>query len=55
MILGLGNDMIDIRRIEKSLARFGARFENRVFTESEQQKGRGPEKRRRKNHRRDLR
>jgi holo-[acyl-carrier protein] synthase len=38
MILGLGNDMIDIRRIEKSLGRFGARFENRVFTAREQQK-----------------
>ena len=38
MILGLGNDLIDIRRIEKTLARFGARFIDRVFTEAEQAK-----------------
>ncbi|WP_306253408.1 holo-ACP synthase [Parvularcula sp. IMCC14364] len=38
MILGIGNDLIDIRRIEKSLERFGERFVNRVFTELEQQK-----------------
>ena len=36
MVIGLGNDMIDIRRIEKTLERFGARFVNRVFTETEQ-------------------
>ncbi len=38
MILGTGNDTTDIRRIEQSLARFGARFENRVFTPGERQK-----------------
>jgi holo-[acyl-carrier protein] synthase len=38
MILGVGNDMVDIRRIETSLERFGDRFINRVFTEIEQQK-----------------
>ncbi len=38
MIIGLGNDLIDIRRIEKTLERFGARFTDRVFTEIEQQK-----------------
>jgi holo-[acyl-carrier protein] synthase len=38
MILGIGSDLIDIRRIEKSLARFGARFEGRVFAESELRK-----------------
>ncbi|MCI5045792.1 MAG: holo-ACP synthase [Aquisalinus sp.] len=38
MILGIGNDLIDIRRIENSLERFGERFVNRVFTEIEQQK-----------------
>jgi holo-[acyl-carrier protein] synthase len=38
MILGLGNDLIDIRRIEKTLARFGSRFTDRVFTEVEQAK-----------------
>lgn len=35
MIIGLGNDMIDIRRIEKSLERFGDRFTDRIFTEIE--------------------
>jgi len=35
MILGIGNDMIDIRRIEQSLERFGDRFTNRIFTETE--------------------
>lgn len=35
MILGTGNDLIDIRRIEKSLDRFGKRFVNRIFTEKE--------------------
>jgi holo-[acyl-carrier protein] synthase len=38
MILGLGNDMVDIRRIEKTIARFGDRFINRIFTDIEQQK-----------------
>ena len=38
MILGLGNDVIDIRRIERSLERFGARFVNRIFTAEEQRK-----------------
>jgi len=36
MVIGLGNDMIDIRRIEKTLERFGARFVNRLFTGTEQ-------------------
>jgi holo-[acyl-carrier protein] synthase len=35
MILGLGSDMIDIRRIEKTLERHGPRFLSRVFTEQE--------------------
>ncbi|MBI1250180.1 MAG: holo-ACP synthase [Alphaproteobacteria bacterium] len=35
MILGIGSDLCDIRRIEKALARFGERFELRVFTEME--------------------
>jgi len=38
MILGIGSDLIDIRRIEKTLERFGDRFTNRVFTEIEQAK-----------------
>ena len=35
MILGIGNDICDIRRIEKTLARFGDRFLTRVFTDEE--------------------
>ena len=38
MIIGLGNDLIDIRRVEKTLERFGERFTKRVFTEVEQTK-----------------
>lgn len=38
MIIGIGNDLIDIRRIEKSLDRFGDRFTHRVFTEIERKK-----------------
>ena len=34
-IIGLGNDMIDITRIEATLARFGTRFINRTFTKIE--------------------
>jgi holo-[acyl-carrier protein] synthase len=35
MILGIGSDIIDIRRIERTLARFGDRFTLRVYTEVE--------------------
>ena len=38
MILGIGNDMIDIRRIEQTLARFGSRFTDRVFTTIERER-----------------
>jgi holo-[acyl-carrier protein] synthase len=38
MVIGLGNDIIDIRRIERTLERFGDRFIQRVFTETEQLK-----------------
>ncbi len=38
MIIGIGNDLIDIRRVEKTLARHDARFTKRVFTEIEQAK-----------------
>ena len=38
MILGIGNDVIDIRRVEKTLERFGSRFTDRVFTDVEQRK-----------------
>jgi holo-[acyl-carrier protein] synthase len=38
VILGLGNDIVDIRRIEKALDRFGERFLARVFTATERAK-----------------
>ena len=36
MILGIGADLASIERIESTIARFGARFINRVFTPTEQ-------------------
>ena len=36
MILGLGSDLVDIRRIEKTIARHGDRFILRIFTPTEQ-------------------
>jgi holo-[acyl-carrier protein] synthase len=41
MILGIGNDIIDIRRIERTLERYGRRFIERVFTPVEQKKSEG--------------
>ena len=38
MILGLGTDLTDIRRIEKTLERYGEQFEKRVFSERERKK-----------------
>jgi holo-[acyl-carrier protein] synthase len=38
VILGLGSDLIDIRRVEKTLERFSERFVQRVFTAIEQAK-----------------
>jgi len=38
MILGIGNDIIDIRRIELTLERFGDRFIERIFTDVERRK-----------------
>ncbi len=38
MNLGIGNDIIDIRRIEATLARYGDRFVERLFTEVERRK-----------------
>jgi holo-[acyl-carrier protein] synthase len=38
MIIGIGTDLCDIRRIEKTLERFGDRFRNRIFTAIEQNK-----------------
>jgi holo-[acyl-carrier protein] synthase len=41
MIIGLGNDLCDIRRIEDALARYGERFTHRCFTETERRKSDG--------------
>ncbi len=38
MIIGIGSDMIDIRRIEEAIGRYGDRFLNRIFTETERTK-----------------
>ncbi len=38
MIIGLGNDLIDIRRIEKAIERYGDRFLDRIFTPVERAK-----------------
>ena len=38
MIIGIGSDMVDIKRIEQSIERFGDRFLNRIFTETERAK-----------------
>jgi len=35
MILGIGTDLVDIRRIEQAIARHGDRFINRIYTEVE--------------------
>ncbi len=37
MIIGIGTDLVDIRRIEKSLKSSGKKFESRLFTLSEQE------------------
>lgn len=41
MIIGVGSDLCNIERIAASLDRFGARFERRVFTETERAKAAG--------------
>jgi holo-[acyl-carrier protein] synthase len=38
MIIGIGNDIVDIRRVEKTLERFGDRFRDRIFTDIEKKK-----------------
>jgi holo-[acyl-carrier protein] synthase len=38
MIIGIGNDIVDIRRVEKTLGRFGDRFRDRIFTDIEKKK-----------------
>lgn len=39
MITGIGTDIVDIRRIERLVERFGDRFLNKVYTPSEREKG----------------
>ena len=41
MIIGIGSDLCDIRRIERSIARFGDRFTERIFTAGERTKSDG--------------
>lgn len=41
MILGLGSDMVDIRRIEDAILRHGDRFLDRLFTETERLRSEG--------------
>jgi holo-[acyl-carrier protein] synthase len=41
MIIGIGSDLIDIRRVERTLERFGERFIGRVFTDVERRKSEG--------------
>ncbi|MDT9599405.1 holo-ACP synthase [Sphingosinicella rhizophila] len=41
MIIGIGSDLCNIERIQNSLDRFGERFVNRVFTETERRKAEG--------------
>lgn len=41
MIIGIGTDLVDIRRIERTLGRFGERFIERIFTETERAKAEG--------------
>jgi holo-[acyl-carrier protein] synthase len=41
MILGIGNDLIDITRIERTLEKYGERFLDRIFTEIEREKSEG--------------
>ncbi|MDD5586792.1 MAG: holo-ACP synthase [Alphaproteobacteria bacterium] len=38
MILGIGSDLIDVRRVEQTIARYGDRFIQRIFTSEEQAK-----------------
>ena len=41
MILGIGSDLVDIRRIEKTLGRWGEKFIERCFTEVERKRSEG--------------
>ncbi len=37
MIIGIGTDIVDIKRIEQSLCKYKTNFENRIFTQAEQE------------------
>tara|TARA_B100001013_G_scaffold302023_1_gene203747 strand:- start:43 stop:450 length:408 start_codon:yes stop_codon:yes gene_type:complete len=37
-IIGIGNDIVDIRRIKSLVTKYGSRFTNRIFTEIEQKR-----------------
>jgi holo-[acyl-carrier protein] synthase len=41
MILGIGSDLVDVRRIEQVIARHGERFLGRIFTDAERAKAEG--------------
>jgi holo-[acyl-carrier protein] synthase len=41
MIVGIGSDIIDIRRVERTLERFGERFIERCFTDVERERSEG--------------
>jgi holo-[acyl-carrier protein] synthase len=41
MIIGIGNDLCDIRRVEETLAKYGERFTQRCFTDIERRKSEG--------------
>ena len=41
MIIGLGSDMVDVRRIARSIERYGERFLNRIYTPVERAKAEG--------------
>jgi holo-[acyl-carrier protein] synthase len=45
MIVGIGSDLIDIRRVEKTLERHGERFIGRIFTDVERRKSEGRKQR----------
>ena len=38
MIIGIGSDLVDIRRIDATIERYGARFLDRIFTDTERTK-----------------
>jgi holo-[acyl-carrier protein] synthase len=41
MIIGIGSDLIDVRRIERAIERHGERFLGRIFTKTERAKAEG--------------